>query len=191
MLGYDKIPVYWKMGLKEAEDIDFKYTTMSLNDVYAIGMKHALETIKRNGGTVTDSNITLAVQKPKAVRLEQSFTGHFPVEKKIIQKELDKEYTFNFDGIGFVLRGEAKTRIGNSWEDKSAFAFNAEVFVDDVKVESISLPASFILRRHELTWKYALKPGKHFVKIKLLNEDKNHLVSLWDVLVYRDKPNGN
>ena len=31
ILGYDKIPAYWKMGLKEAEDIDFKYTTMSLD----------------------------------------------------------------------------------------------------------------------------------------------------------------
>ena len=30
ILGYDKIPAYWKMGLKEAENIDFKYTTMSL-----------------------------------------------------------------------------------------------------------------------------------------------------------------
>ena len=35
LLGYDKIPAYWKQGLKESEDIDFKYTTMSLNDVYA------------------------------------------------------------------------------------------------------------------------------------------------------------
>ena len=52
LYGYDKIPAYWKQGLKEAEDIDFKYTTMSLNDVYAIGLKHALENIKRNGGTV-------------------------------------------------------------------------------------------------------------------------------------------
>ncbi|RYF60521.1 MAG: ADP-ribosylglycohydrolase family protein, partial [Cytophagaceae bacterium] len=32
MLGYSKIPAYWKQGLREAEDIDFKYTTMSLND---------------------------------------------------------------------------------------------------------------------------------------------------------------
>ena len=29
MLGYDKIPAYWKLGLKEAEDIDFKYTSTS------------------------------------------------------------------------------------------------------------------------------------------------------------------
>ena len=40
MLGYEKIPAYWKMGLKEAKLIDFKYTTMSLDDVYATGLKH-------------------------------------------------------------------------------------------------------------------------------------------------------
>ena len=190
MLGYDKIPAYWKMGLKEAEDIDFKYTTMSLNDVYAIGMKHALEMIKRNGGTVSNENVVLSVQKPRPVRLEQSFPGHFPVEKRAVQKELDKEYAFEFDGIGFVLRGEVKPHSGNSWGNTSAFAFDVEVFIDDVKTESVSLPASFILRRHELAWRYALKPGKHIVKIKSLNEDKDHFVSLWDVLVYRDKPNG-
>jgi hypothetical protein len=52
MLGYKKVPAYWKQGLKEVEDIDFKYTTMSLNKVYEIGVKHALENIQRNGGTV-------------------------------------------------------------------------------------------------------------------------------------------
>ena len=40
------------MGLKEAEGIDFKYTTMSLDDVYEIGFKHALTNIQKNGGTV-------------------------------------------------------------------------------------------------------------------------------------------
>src|SRR5258708_7369337 len=52
VLGYDKIPAYWKMGLKEAEDIDFKYTTLSLNKVYALGLKHALLVVGRNGGKV-------------------------------------------------------------------------------------------------------------------------------------------
>ncbi len=36
IVGYNNIPAYWKMGLREAEDIDFKYTTISLNDVYEI-----------------------------------------------------------------------------------------------------------------------------------------------------------
>jgi hypothetical protein len=54
------------MGLKEAEDIDFKYTTMSLNDVYDIGLKHALQNIERNGGKVSGDNVTIAVQRPVA-----------------------------------------------------------------------------------------------------------------------------
>lgn len=29
MLGYENIPAYWNQGLKEAESIDLKYTTMS------------------------------------------------------------------------------------------------------------------------------------------------------------------
>jgi hypothetical protein len=52
ILGYDKIPAYWKMGLKEAESIDFKYTTISLEDVYETGLNHALKTIERNGGAM-------------------------------------------------------------------------------------------------------------------------------------------
>jgi hypothetical protein len=34
ILGYDAIPDYWKQGIERVEDMDFKYTTMSLNDVY-------------------------------------------------------------------------------------------------------------------------------------------------------------
>jgi hypothetical protein len=33
MLGYEKIPAYWKQGLTAVEPIDFKYTTISLDDV--------------------------------------------------------------------------------------------------------------------------------------------------------------
>jgi hypothetical protein len=187
MLGYDKIPAYWKMGLKEAEDIDFKYTTMSLNDVYDIGMKHALEIIKRNGGMMADNTITILTQQPKTVRFEQSFTDHFPVEKRQIHKEIEKDFDFEFDGVGFVLRGEVKPRSGNSWGNTSPFEFNMEVYVDGVKTESTTLPASFIKRRHELAWKYNLRPGRHSVKIKLLNEDKDHFVSMSDLLVYQNK----
>jgi hypothetical protein len=191
MLGYDQIPSYWKMGLKEAEDIDFKYTTMSLHDVYAIGFRHALEMIKRNGGMVNDNEVVLLTQKPKAVRLEQSFTGHFPAEKRPIHKELDKEFEFEFDGNGFVLRGETKPRSGSSWGYTGAFEFEAEVYIDGKKTESFVLPASFIQRRNEIAWKYNLNPGKHTVKIKLLNEDKNHVVSLWDILLYKGRSTTN
>ena len=34
MLGYSHIPEYWMPNLKEVEDMDFAYTTISLNKAY-------------------------------------------------------------------------------------------------------------------------------------------------------------
>src|SRR5687768_14223543 len=79
LLGYDKIPSYWKQGLAEAEALDFKYTTMSLSDVYEVGYKHALQNIERNGGKTEGSNVVIKVQQPKVVKLEKNFEGHFPI----------------------------------------------------------------------------------------------------------------
>jgi len=81
ILGYDKIPAYWKMGLKEAEGIDFKYTTMSLAAVYEIGFKHALLNIERNGGKVNGEKVMIKVQQPSTVKFEKSFEGVYHVAK--------------------------------------------------------------------------------------------------------------
>ena len=188
MLGYDRIPAYWKMGLKEAEDIDFKYTTMSLNDVYELGYKHALKVIEKNGGTVSGDQINIVRQVPTPVRLEQSFEGHYPVEKRSINKELDGEYSFEIEGIGFVLRGEAKPKSKSSNDYKGSFAFDAELYIDQQKIETTKLPVDFTHRRHELFWKYQLPKGKHTVRVKLLNPDSEFLVRMSDVIVYSDKP---
>ena len=34
--GYDNIPEYWKKGFEDAEDMNFKYPRMSLNNVYEL-----------------------------------------------------------------------------------------------------------------------------------------------------------
>ena len=188
MLGYDRIPPNWKQGLKEAEDIDFKYTTMSLNDVYAMGMKHALQVIERNGGKINGDQVTIAVQTPKAVRFEQAFTGHHPVQTIHIRKNLENEFTTDFDGIGFVIRGEARPKNRTSREADNSFVFNAELYVDGQKIETAKLPTDFIHRRHELFWKYQLPKGKHSIRVKLLNPDPEHIVSMTDLLVYSDQP---
>ncbi len=188
ILGYNKIPAYWKQGLAEAEDLDFKYTTMSLNDVYQMGMKHALEMIARNGGKTSGEDITISVQKPQAVRLEQSFEKHYPVEKRWINKDLQDEFTFDFDGVGFVVMGEARPLQQSSWDYKGDFAYQAELYIDGAKVESAKLPANFVGRRHELFWKYQLPKGKHSIKIKLLNTDPGFKLHLADIILYQDQP---
>ncbi|HEX4851915.1 MAG TPA: ADP-ribosylglycohydrolase family protein, partial [Puia sp.] len=110
LLGYDNIPPYWKMGLKEAETIDFKYTTMSLQDVYRIGLKHAIQNIELHGGSVNGDQVTIKRESPNPVKFEKSFEGHYPIEKMPAHwSENGDEVNFEFEGIGFVLKGDASS----------------------------------------------------------------------------------
>jgi len=70
LLGYDAIPEYWKQGLDRVEDMDFKYTTISLNDTYDMGYRHAIEMVKRNGGEETEEGLKIKVDAPVAVKFE-------------------------------------------------------------------------------------------------------------------------
>lgn len=181
MIGYKNIPDYWKLGLKEAEAIDFKYTTISLNDVYEIGFKHALQNVKRNGGKIVGNNVIIKTQAVNPVKFEQSFEGHYPIEKRGVWKDLTDEYSFDFDGIGFVVRGESA-----GWNSTSIYIAKAELYIDNKLVETAELPTNFTTRRYELFWKYQLPKQKHTVKIKLLNPDVEHKIRIDEVIVYSD-----
>jgi len=183
LLGYDKIPDYWKMGLKEAEAIDFKYTTMSLAAVYEIGFKHALQNIEGNGGKVSGNNISIKVQQPVTVRFEKSFEGVYPVAKIPVAWSVSKdEISFEFEGTGFVITGETAR-----WGSESSYVFNTELYVDDKLVESPKLPASYTTRRYELCWKYDLPKGKHNVRLKILNPSKDEQFNSSEALIYSDR----
>jgi hypothetical protein len=185
LLGYKNIPVYWKQGLKEAEDIDFKYTTMSLNDVYTIGFNHALKVVERNAGKVSGDNVTLAIQTPSPERLEQSFDKLNPVERRALQKVVDKEITFTVDGDGFAITGEAKPSGKSSWDYNGPEEITADLYIDGQKSETAKLPVRFHARRHELFWKYQLPNGKHTVQIKVTNAPKGFELRVYDAVVYK------
>ncbi|HCW08986.1 MAG TPA: hypothetical protein DGG95_16645 [Cytophagales bacterium] len=187
LLGYDKIPANWKQGLAEAEDLDFKYTTMSLNEVYQLSLKHALEVIQNNGGKVEGDKINIALQTPVAVRLEQSFMNHFPVAQIVVKQNSSTEYAFDFEGNGFVVRGEALPKGGSNWSYTGAFVYKTEISIDDTKPETVLLPVRFTTRRHELFWKYELAPGNHKVKFKILNPSSEYFLNVGGVIVYQPK----
>jgi len=182
MLGYKKIPAYWKMGLKDAESIDFKYTNMSLNKVYEVGFKHALQNIKRNGGKIEGDKVTIIVQTPKTVRWEQGFTGMRPVQKMELRADVNiKEVSFEFTGAGFVLKGEAE-KIKSESPD---YTFNEEVYIDGNKSETVKLPTNFTTRRQELCWKYKLPAGKHNVQVKVINPNVGYRLKCYEYIVYQ------
>lgn len=189
VLGYDNIPEYWKMGLAEVEDIDFKYTSISLNDVYEMGYKHSLQMVERNEGTVEEENVVIKIQAPKAVKLEKAFKGHFPIDRKRIDwgkktiNNKNPEYTFEFEGIGFVLTGSSQ-KDDNIVED---YVHIAEVYINEKLTESIKLPTSYTSRRHDICWKYNLPKQKHKVTVKLTNPKPGYKLWLGDIIVYSDE----
>ncbi len=184
MLGYKKIPAYWKMGLKDVEDMDFKYTTMSLNKTYDISFKHALQNVQRNGGSVNSDNVTIKLQSPEAVKFEQGFTGMYPIEQDNFSHKNINDISFDFEGTGFILRGEARRLKDNSAEHD----FEAELYIDGEKTETAKLPTNFTIRRYELFWKYRLENKKHTVRIKILNPTNEAEINTWDYIIYSDKP---
>ena len=172
------------MGLAEAESINFKYTTMNLNKVYDIGLKHALQNIQRAGGKVSGDNVSIAVQQPVPVKFEKSFDGHYPLAKMPVRWSANKdEVSFNFDGIGFVIKGDA-----SKWGDTSDYVLQTELYVDDKLVEKPRMPVSFTTRKYDLAFKYGLPKGKHSVKLKILNPGKEHPLRVNEAIVYTDRP---
>jgi len=183
ILGYDGIPGQWKRGLKDIEDMNFKYTRLSLNKVYEISFKHAKEMIRLNGGRVDQQRVVIKTQAPKPVRMEKSFEGIVPLDKRALNKNISPEIEFAFDGTGFALRGGAERR-GNSLPE---YIFRAEVYIDGVKTETVEFPTAFHNRRHDLFWNYRLSPGKHGIRVVVLNPSDDYTLRAWDYIVYGAK----
>jgi len=182
IIGYSNIPEDWKKALVPVEDMDFKYTTMSLNNVYEIGTKHALQIITQNGGKVDGETISIPVQKVQPVKLEVGFEGHYPKERTQIGKQLDgenAEIVVEFNGNGFVLTGS--TQKEEALEDG---VLQLEMCIDGGEPEAFTMPTNFSKRRHEVAWKYQLPESEHKVEIKLLNPVSGYEINLGDLVVY-------
>jgi hypothetical protein len=166
-------------NLKEVEDMDFAYTTISLNKTYQMGFKQALQLIERGGGKVEGDRLTIRCQQPQPVRYEKGFEGHFPTKRINIRKNIDPTADFDFEGVGFVVKG------GVRCTDRTYVA-NVEVYLDGQLMEVAKLPANGLTRRNELTWKYQLPKGAHKVSFKWLNPRPDATVNASEVLTYND-----
>ena len=179
LLGYSRIPAAWRDALWSAEDIPFKYTDISLNRAYQLGLKHALENIQRQGGSVNGNTVRIALQAPRPVRVEQGFTSLVPADKIPLSMK-GNSLSFSFLGDGFVLRGEARKKQPGSPDA----VLMADLYIDGVKKSSIRLPTNFTIRRHELAECYDLPIGLHEVKLVWTNPDDRYLLQVYDYIVF-------
>lgn len=182
MTGYSNIPDYWKKGIDKVENLDFSYTNLSLNKVYEIGFKHAVEMIRRNGGSENDSLVNIKYQSVQTVPFEVSFEGIFPTLTKKMYESLTEEnpeLSFEFTGCGFVVSGWARKDTHLTDE-----VLEIEVYINDQLTETVKMPTEFKTRRHDVAWKYDLPEGKHEVTLKALDISEGYRIDAENLLLY-------
>ncbi len=182
MLGYNQIPEYWLKNLREVEERPFAHTDISLNRAYTMGMDLAMQVIERNGGTVDGNQLTIRCQEPLAVRYEKSFEGIYPVELRSLKNRTVEDIgEFRFDGTGVVFMGDVRS-------SDPAYVARVEVILDGKQAETVSLPAAFRTRRHDIFWQYLLPKGEHTVTFRWLNRSPGATVLFREAVVYSDAP---
>lgn len=177
-LGYDRIPSYWLDPLKNAEDIKFAYTNSSLNDTYRMSFSHALQMIERNGGQVTDNNVTIRCQRPRAVRYEQSFPGLLPDKRIKFNRNMNDSETVEGECAGIVFRGEVKCK------DREYVAM-IEIVKDDEAPKTMPMPASFTLRSLDVYWNLDMPYKMHHFTFRWLNPRPDATIYLYDALLLK------
>ncbi len=183
ILGFDRIPAYWRQGLDEIEALPFAHTTISLADAYRLSYGHAIAMIAREGGREDGDAVVIATQGPKTVRLEQNFEGHHPVGEVLLSRlAKGNETTFTFEGIGFAIQGDVRS------DDDRDHVLRVDVFIDDAKVETVELPTARAPRRFIPFWRYGLPEGRHTVRLVMTNPTPGASMHLQRAIVYASAP---
>jgi hypothetical protein len=196
ILGYSRIPDQFKSGIPALADTKFEFTDYSFNSIVKSTETRALKVIQMAGGKVSDSEVSIPIQKPKAPKLEQ-WTPGIP-DRKIDAKDpawswrgdwkenrggkstetSGSEVALTFSGVAVALVGDLN-QIGGK----------AEVYLDGKKVGVAD--AYIVENTHDnVLWNvYGLKPGEHTVRLVTTGDadprSKGKQVSLSKAVVYR------
>ena len=195
VIGYEAIPEYWGKGLGLIEDMDFQFTSISLNDAYDISYQQALELIEKNGGKVEKDQVKIKKQSLAIAPLEQSLPGYQIKERTHIGEKISasdkQDLTIDFTGVGVVITGRSRNM---DFEDKYALLSEAETinghkinvdfYLDGELNKSMDLPLYFIERAHEVFFKYEIPNGEHQLKMVIKNPHEKAYLQVDDIIVY-------
>ena len=195
ILGYDALPEYWSKGLASIENMDFKYTSTSLNKVYKISYDQAVELIKKNGGKEDGDQLLISKEKQQVAPLEQNFVGYKINKRETIGKKLtssdDSDLTMEFDGIGVVLTGRArqegmdkKYALISNEETVDNYKLMVDFVLDGKQSKTMELPLYFIERAHELFFQYEIPNGHHTLTLHIQNPKDKVYLEVGDLISY-------
>lgn len=197
MLGFNRIPATFKAELPKFENTKFDFTDYSFNDIVKSTETRALKIIRATGGQVSDSQVLIKTQKPKAPKLEQwspgipdrrigagdaawTWTGTWKDDRGAKRSEVAaSEAVLKFDGVAVAVIGELNQLGGR-----------ADVYLDGRK-HGVALDAYIVPNTHDnVLWQaYGLKPGPHTLRIVTTGiadaRSTGKQVAIRDACVYR------
>ncbi len=184
MLGYSHIPAEWMANVREVEDRPFAYTDISLNKAYDMTYELALQQIVRNGGREKEHAVRIRAQRPRAVRLEQSFPDLHPV---LVAENIAHVGTaeatvesVTFEGKGIAVHGQVSCPDGS-------YSARLEVSIDGAVSRVVDLPAAYLRRSADcLYWNYDLPAGRHTIAFRFLNPRPDADITAWKVIGYEE-----
>jgi hypothetical protein len=203
VLGYSGIPEAWKSGIPAVSSSRFDYTHSSLDDICRSTLARALKLVRMAGGSVSDAEIRVPVQAPKAARLEQWDMGvpdrridlddpawRFSGFSRAVGIEpWDKAERMRADRVGaeavLTFTGAAVAVIG----DMTADGGRADVFLDGRRVQAIDAYVAERTHDNDLWHGYGLGQRQHVLRIvKRADADPRSVgkaVSILGAVVYR------
>lgn len=182
MQGYSNIPPKFLEPLKAAEDLEFAYTGMSLNQTYRMSYDQALKVVAEYGGKVGENDVTVKMRKIRPVRLEQGFEGLVPQGNYEFKRVFaDTASTFEFDGKAVVLCGRYKK---NDWSLLVDYVARIEITLDGEVQPIVEFPCCSRGRLEQIWFNYQLEPGHHTVSVRVLNPEKEAWIESSSYLVY-------
>jgi hypothetical protein len=174
MLGYEKIPDFWKSGIPKISDTKFQFTNYSYNEICKSTLNRALMIVKQAGGKVEGGEVIIPLQKPKSARLEQwnpgipdkridakdsswTWKGKWTEDAKSGAKTTNgagAEATLNFTGTAVFVLGSNSQSGGR-----------ADVYIDGKRQRMLD---AYIVERtsdNALWHIYGLKQGAHTLRV--------------------------
>ena len=199
--GYNAIPESWRAGIAAIADSQFIFTDYTFNSAVENTLNYAKQLIAENGGTVSDSEVSIKIQEPVAAQFEDAFPNVVPDYKLGVFEEGNwgwkggwkdisyarysdepgAEMTFDFEGTGIVIRG--------GWIKNGG---KADVYVDGELHRSFDTYFWYTNQeeRDAFLWHVLnLEPGKHSVRLVVKGEKRDvsegARVSITGVTIYK------
>ncbi len=204
MLGYEKIPDFWKSGIPALADTKFQFTNYSFNQICQSTLDRALKVVRGAGGKVEGDEVNIPYQLSKAPVLEQwdpgipdrrikvddsswTWKGSWNDEAKGAGKstsDAGAEAELNFTGTAIILIGPYSQSGGR-----------ADVYLDGKKAGEIN---AYIVPRtnDDALWHtYGLDQGTHTVRVVKRSDadarSKGNRLTLQSAVVFRPRPSAS